>query len=919
MQEKWIGDVFMKNSRVILSFLLVICILSNCIIPVFADEFDSANEKYSNKVIEFLNNETKNCSSSDINTSTIDEADNKDRLPVYIWYEDINQDLVNKKTKEVTGLTAEECSIIESYSKMKNNILSNNDKKALEKYIKATDETRKEEKEKVEKYILARRKIASEMYAEKSKRLIKGISIDNKNIDFKSKLAPLIIADLTAEEIKKANNIDCTEIIGYYEETECVEDTINSAISISNVDEINANTLLNLTGAEVKVGLIEGNRVSFYEELQGTELYGQYGIIPNNNTPISYNMSNGVNMKDYGNVVVVGNSQRCPITKDKQGHDIVPHVDSTYKVLSSVAPNIQLYTSDTRYECVEAMVLDGVEILSLSMSWLIKEDADDYTYTLRERWTDHLVASHGVTMLKSASNTGDNISDGYHINDQGEQEFHYGPRVQSPGLAYNIISVGAYKEHSQENNHLAYDKLRSYSSYKNNIVDGNNIEHYGCEKPDVVSPSSFYCSGTSAATPFLAGIVALMYELKPTLSLFPQETKAIVLASCQRKVKQTNDQGGPENMDSGIPDRQISGSESGITERQGAGAPDAWNMACIICQGSYGSAIINGTTSSINIEQPPYGASNMNISISCIKENIPVNGHNEANITEGITNDLDLTICQNNTVIKKSALLVSSTELCYVPLSSSNFKYRLTVNQHATPNTTRFGYAWCTDNMRIAPKPTDSNVFTEGIYYIKNKLNERYAIYNLSAQNNNEKAKLGYTSTTNQNNYSDVYKWVVKPTGNKYNIETGYGYEEKYLGIGTETSNNIFSSKVSTVADSLVIKKDEKGYYTIYNSSENKILSFDSSKKLIWKPYSSNQTISGSEQWYFEKANYIRGDANADGNISTDDITYVQQYIANIISINNIERYLADANRDGAISIGDATKINSLINNTHIY
>lgn len=911
----------MKNSRVILSFLLIICILSNCIIPVFADEIDSSNEKYSDKVIEFLNNGTIDSSSFNKNVSTADEADNKDKLPVYIWYEDINQDVVDAKTKEITGLTAEECSKIEPSSKITNDnkILLDNDKKALKEYIKATNEMRKEEKEKVEKYTLARRKIASEMYAEKSKRLVKEISIDNKNIEFRSKLAPLIIADLTAEEIKKANNIDCTEIIGYYEETECVDESIDSAISISNVDEINANTLLNLTGAGVKVGLVEKYRVPLSEELANTNLYGQYGIIPNNNNPTNYSVSNGIYLHDYGNVVVVGNSQICPINPDGQGNCGVPHAAVTSKILFSVAPNIKLYTSKVRYDYIEAMVLDGVYILSMSWGEYLTEDADDYTYTLRERWTDHLAANHDVTLLKSAGNNGGNNSDGYHTNSQGEQEFHYGPRVTSPGLAYNIISVGAYEEHSQENDHLDNDKLHSTSSYKNNIVDGNNIEHYGCEKPDVVAPLIFNGGGTSAATAFLAGIVALMFELKPALSSNPQETKAIVLASCQRKVIQTNNHGGQETMDSGILGRQRSGSQSGITERQGAGAPDAWNMACIICQGSYGSAIINGTTSSINIEQPPYGASNMNISISCIKENIPVNGHNEANITEGITNDLDLTIYQNNTVIKKSALLVSSTELCYVPLSSSNFKYRLTVNQHATPNTTRFGYAWCTDNMRIAPKPTDSNGFTEGIYYIKNKLNERYAIYNLSAQNNNEKAKLGYTSTTNQNNYSDVYKWVVKPTGNKYNIETGYGYEAKYLGIGTETSNNIYSSKVSTVADSLVIKKDEKGYYTIYNSSENKILSFDSSKKLIWKPYSSNQTISGSEQWYIEKANYIRGDANADGNISTDDITYVQQYIANIISINNIERYLADANRDGAISIGDATKINSLINNTHIY
>lgn len=914
----------MKYNRIILSLVLVVCVLSTFTISVFARGTDSAksvDEKYSDRVIEFLSNSKKDITSFDADSLTTNEEtfEKEKRLPVYIWYKDIDQDIVNAKTKKIIGVTAEECNKID-FSSAITDIGLSYDKAVLEEYIVATNEMRDIEKANVEKYTMARRQIASKMYIEKSQKLINEISIDNQNINFRSELAPFVVANLTAEEIKKANELNYTEIIGYYEETECIEPTIDSASEITNIDDINSNTLISLTGEGVKVGLIENYRVSFYDELANTELYGEYGIVADKAIPLNYPVSNEIYMRDYGNVVVVGNSQRCPITQDEQGHDVVPHADRTSKTLRSVAPNIKLYTSNWEYDNIEAMVLDGVKILSMSLAWCVQENADDYTYTLRERWMDHLAANHGVTMLIAAGNDGKYDSDGYHTDTKtGELVFHFGARVTSPALAYNVISVGAYNEDLPKNDLLWYGSLQSYSSYKNFVVDANNIKHYGCEKPDVVVPSNFNGGGTSNATPFLAGIVALMFELKPTLSNYPQETKAIVLASCQRKVKQNSNQGAQETMYSGIQDRQDSGSQSGITERQGAGAPDAWNMACIICQGNYGSAVINGTTSSINIEQPPYGATDMNISISCIKENVPVNGHSEANITEGITNNLDLTVYHNNTAIRKSALWVSSTEMCYVPLSSSNFKYKFTINQNETPNLTRFGYAWSTNNMRIALAPTNLDKITEGIYYIKNKANERYVTYNLSAQSNSEKAKMGYTSAANQNNFSDVHTWIVKSLGNEYNIEIGYGVEENFLGYGSQISNNILASNVSTVADSIIIKKNTNGSYSIYNTLENKILSYDSSRNLIWIPYSSNQTINGSEQWYFEKANYIRGDANKDGSISTEDVAYVQQYLVGLISLNNIERYLSDSDRDGLITIGDATRIESLINNTHIY
>lgn len=43
----------------------------------------------------------------------MDETTDNKEIPVYIWYRDIDQGEVDEATKEVTGLTPEDCDIIE--------------------------------------------------------------------------------------------------------------------------------------------------------------------------------------------------------------------------------------------------------------------------------------------------------------------------------------------------------------------------------------------------------------------------------------------------------------------------------------------------------------------------------------------------------------------------------------------------------------------------------------------------------------------------------------------------------------------------------------------------------------------------------------------------------------------------------------
>lgn len=899
----------MKKFKVSLSVFMVLIIISVSIVPSFATDVISTSQAI---IREDL-------------LTRMNSIDDDEKIKVYLWYKDIDQNKVDSLTAKATGLTPEDCKVIDTVSLndsvAKSIDFTKSEEEVLRDFIEKTSEQRRIEKERVTIYTKTRREISSEMYREKSAELINSLDLKASDMEFESQYAPLLIANMSVDEIAKAKKLGVIEEIGYYEEPvyiECsdseeTEEEKNarlaaSALTAIGANKINAGTNLNLTGEGIKVGLIENNRVSFYEELAGTQLYGKWGIVPENATPTDYSVTNGVVMHDYGNVVVVGNSSKATI---KQDNGKAIHADATAKTLLSVSPNIKLYSTQFDVDKVEGMVEDGVNIFNISVGMNVEESSDEYTYNIRERWFDHLVSFHGVTVLKSAGNKGDRTKDEpVYDPEQGKYVIKYGPRVTAAGLAHNVITVGSYKQNTEL---VTDDALLNDSSYQNCITRLDGTTHYGCEKPDVVMPGDFNGGGTSMATPLLSGLVALMFELKPSLSNSPHELKAIVLASCHRKVNQPESMGGQETMTSGIPGRQVEGTQSGITERQGAGAPDGFTMACIVCQGTYGSGEINSANSYINIVQPPYGATNMNVSLAFIKENIPSNNHDEADISNGVADNLDLAVYRNNTLLRESALLYSSTEMCYVPLNSTNFRYRIKIKRNNTEITTKYGYAWSTDNMKAVPEPTLYDEIAEGVYHIKNKVNTQYAQYNTSATSNTEKAKLGYAANISPSLLNDEYKWIVNPLGNGYSISTGYGTVASYLGVadGSQQSSTLLST-MSSSTQNLILTKNDDGTYSLFNSSSNRILSYDSSSRLVWKSYSTDIAISDSEKWYFEKCNYLRGDVDLDGVICSMDATCVQTHLLAIETLDNIGKFIADVDRDGYISSIDATIIQQM-------
>ena len=859
--------IIKKGLSIVLSLTLV----------VFSISFINAEE-------EFIHQDQICSKISGLLLNHIRDLEKTDTVSVYLWYPDINQNEIDKEAEVLSKVDPKEIEKVNSeFNTLKEKFYNENfynEKDLINQYIAITQNQRKVKAEQVEKFLSQRNKLCLKEYDEKSKKIQDYIGLNEESVIYCSRLAPMIIASLSVEKIYQLENSPYLECIDYYEQEQFVEESHETAAAELRADTITLDTDLNLSGLNVKIGLVDNHRPLFSTE-------NPEGIVLDTNEP-EYTTVNNTLLTNYGNLVVVGSTTPSSDTS-KLGHP-----DKMAKDILYLAPDVILYTSSNSHSKIETMIMDGVHLFSMSLGSSVGETSNDYAYTSTEKWLDHLAAYHRVTFLKSAGNNGQNSN----------------PRVTSPGMAYNIITVGYYH---QDGN----DRLSANSSYKNCTE-----QVFGCEKPDIVSPSDMFSSGSSNACAFFAGVMTLMFELEPALLASPQEAKAIVLASCHKKALQTESMGGQEDFDTGIVGRQESGSQSGITERQGAGCPDVWIMASIICQGTYGSDVLINNYSYLNIHQPPYGAENMNVSLAFLKENLPLSEScsNSSNIIEGITNNLDLTVYNNDLEIKKSALFYSSTEMCRFQLSDSDFKYRFKI-ERADSSTTpvRYAYAWSTDNPRCTLPQSSSNLVKEGVYHVKNRYTEKYLECNFNSQTENYSVELNVQSNDSQSYFSnDSLNWIVDHGTNGVKVKTGIGFDANYLGTVNYIYNNPNNTLIQSTPENLLIEKTGFGYYCIFNADKTYLLSINNGVP-YWKPYITNQTIQTCDTWCFERNNFLKGDVDCDGALTLDDATEIQHYLGWWIDLNNIQRFLADITRDGIVNVKDVTQCQRIVSFGNYY
>ena len=774
-------------------------------------------------------------------------------IPVYVWLKDISQTLVDAQVERETGLTRESLSVVTEaipdslvqslYALSAGEQPTVNVADEMQTYLERTEPLRAVERQRTDTYIMARREIAREEYVEKNDGVLAACEIPQADVLFRSQYAPMLILSLTPAQIETVAKHPQVESVEPYvepEETVDTASTLSGLVEYSGISQIH--TELGLTGDGVKIGMVETN-----------------SVFNDSEHPIDRFIT-------VGEPYAASNS----------------HVQFTSNILAGadgVAPEVTVYSvaaeTNTFFEGTELLLSYGVKAINCSWGIYYLDLNNNILfndYPAISRWTDHIISVHNVSFVASAGNKFGNTA--------SESLLH-------PASADNAISITGYDD--QNTSDPADDRMGPYS-YLNEI--GSQI---GCLKPDIAGPATIGgVIGTSISAPVVSGVIALMLELRPSLAAYPQAIKAILLASCHRKaLKYAGDTDPQETM------------EEGLTDKQGAGVMDAYIAICITGSGHYGVREISGqiVDQDIQILQPSYGASGLNVSIAWLRENTVSGDHNqESSVTAGRRWDLDLKVSYGS-ISKSSSNTNSSTEMVYISPLPATDEYTIHIKKVTNVNgTVRYGYAWSLNNEQF------QNVSEyEGIYYLKNKASGQYL-------------QLNTDRYTYQQSFSgsETQQWLIQQSGGSYLIRPVSSTLSGVLGRGVDVpwasgysygavppSGNTMTTLQFNPDGSFTLKQEQynssAGYYFV-NALGLVNGATTSGTPAAWSLYNSQ---SDAQKWYLEPLAYRKGNVDRNGLINSNDARLVSQSTVGTVTLTDVQFYLADMDNDGTVNSND--------------
>lgn len=267
-----------------------------------------------------------------------------------------------------------------------------------------------------------------------------------------------------------------------------------------------------------------------------------------------------------------------------------------------------------------------------------------------------------------------------------------GTRANAVAGGYNTIAVGSIRDQKTGLN-LTDDVMSSFSTYQNPqacYLCGTAL--FGdFEKPEVVAPGediistrlggavSNAGSGTSYASPMIAGVDALVQSLNSGLSIYPETKRSIILASARNNIE-----GAP-----GMSDRDGAGLVDSVTAYQTT-VNNRFNWQCIHC---FGTAPFNGAGDYyVNLGNIASGG----------KVKVAYNWLSNASGTWNSTSDrleydLDITVYDpNNNIVTGSYKWADSKEVVQFTANLPG-NYRVRIHRYSTcphPRSTYAALAW---------------------------------------------------------------------------------------------------------------------------------------------------------------------------------------------------------------------------------
>lgn len=354
-------------------------------------------------------------------------------------------------------------------------------------------------------------------YAAHEAPVIDFLKAQDSTVVYASQYAPVVFAEVsreTIQDLSKRSDVVSLDITREY------EPALSSAAPTVKADVVWGR---GKTGTGIKVAIVEVPESGTSSRIEFSNPYLLDGLSYRPDLPVS----------DHATEVA----------------GIVASTHSTYKGISYGVPALLSANANTGYDssivpATEWAITQGANVLSCSLGRNTSRELDSLA-----QYYDHVVWSNHLTVVAAAGNSPD---DG---------------NVKSPGLAYNVIAVGAFDD--RDTSIWAGDVMLGDSGYNDPIS-----QHGDREKPEVAavgagmistltaSPWVGYCDdfGTSYAAPAVSGEAALLMHRQSQLASWPEAVKAAIMAGAIHNIEgasRLSDRDGAGGIDCSIADDTI--------------------------------------------------------------------------------------------------------------------------------------------------------------------------------------------------------------------------------------------------------------------------------------------------------------------------------------------------------------------------
>lgn len=311
--------------------------------------------------------------------------------------------------------------------------------------------------------------------------------------------------DLTKSEIEMLSKLDIVSHIEYDSEMHLFMDTssywygADKAASDFNVDG-NTDGLSSYSKDDMVVAVIDTGIDKNHVDLDGSKVIAWKDYVNNQSSPYD----------DHGH----GTHCAGIVAAEGDGNSNYKGVASGaalvgLKVLASNGSGSTSNVDAAIQWCIDNKDTYGIDIISMSLGSTGSSDGTDSTSLLCNQATDA-----GIVVLVAAGNSGPS---------------RY--TIGSPGAAEKVITVGNMSDPGEKGFHLSYLSSRGPTA-DNRIKPDIGAPGVAIMAPKANSTNGYVAySGTSMATPFTAGTVALMLEANPSLT--PAQIKTMLISTAE--------------------------------------------------------------------------------------------------------------------------------------------------------------------------------------------------------------------------------------------------------------------------------------------------------------------------------------------------------------------------------------------------